>query len=91
MISEASLPIVIDAIVTRHLMQFEYTDAKGETTTRTVEPYELKESGYFFGFDVSKGEIRQFRVDRMNDNIQILEDVFVPRWPGKVNGVEYPM
>jgi len=88
MISEASIPVLVGAIVTRKLVLLTYTDAKDETTTRTVEPYELNDQGYFWGWDVAKDEIRKFRVDRMGD-FSVLEDSFTPRFPGKVNGIEY--
>lgn len=87
MITEASLPILADAIKTRHLVEFTYIDAVGEMTSRTVEPYQLKPTGHFFGWDVAKDGIRNFRVDRMQEPITVLEAIFTPRFEGIIDGV----
>lgn len=60
-----------------------YIDAKGQASTRECEPYSLRSgkggSIRFFGYDVSKGEIRGFRSDRINI-AQVTDNTFVPRW-----------
>jgi len=83
---------LVDAIVSRHLVEITYVDKKGDMTTRTVEPYELKETDkgfYFYGWDVSKDAIRSFKMERF-ENIQVLDSLIPsPRFPAKVNGQEY--
>jgi predicted DNA-binding transcriptional regulator YafY len=90
MFTEASIPLLVDAIVTRKLVDLTYMDAKGEVTTRVGEPYELNEQGFFWMWDVQKDGIRKFRVDRIQD-FTVLDETFSPRFPGKVNGTEYPV
>lgn len=67
-----------------HTVKIQYTDAKGASSTREVEPYSFrpgKDPGSlrFFAFDPSKGSIRGFRMDRIAV-AEVLENTYVPRW-----------
>ncbi|MCI0563566.1 MAG: WYL domain-containing protein [Nitrososphaera sp.] len=67
-----------------HTVIINYTDQKGAASTREVEPYSWrpgKDPGSirFFGFDISKSEIRGFRMDRVS-LAQVTERTFVPKW-----------
>lgn len=64
------------------LVRISYTDAKGITTIRTLEPYEIKDNT-FFGFDTSKNGIRAFKITQIS-SIDILEIEFIPRFPIKL-------
>lgn len=66
------------AIEEKRLVQFMYTNQKGETTLRTCESYEIKQ-GKFFGFDLAKDQIRQFFIAMMED-VKILDVRFIPRF-----------
>lgn len=60
-----------------------YVDEKGETTTREVEPYSYRPgkdgSLRFFAYDISKGFIRGFRMDRLA-SATVTENSYTPRW-----------
>lgn len=84
MISEASVPVLVDAIMTSHLVQLTYIDMKGQMTTRIVEPYELRSDGHFFAYDVAKDGIRDFRIDGIQEPIVVMDETFTPRWEPKV-------
>lgn len=67
-----------------HTVIIDYSDAKGQSSTRECEPYSWrpgKDAGSirFFGFDISKNEIRGFRMDRVS-LAQVTDRTFVPRW-----------
>lgn len=60
-----------------------YVNEKGEQTRREVQPYSLRPgkegSVRFFGFDVTKGQIRGFRLDRIQ-NVEPTTNTFTPLW-----------
>lgn len=69
-----------------HTVILTYTDVKGSTSTREVEPYSWRPGGKsapaavrFFAWDIGKGEIRGFRMDRVAQ-AQVTERTYVPRW-----------
>lgn len=57
---------------------FEYTDAKGEVSTREVEPYEFKE-GELVAHCTMKDATRRFKIDRMTNLRE--GKVFKPKFP----------
>lgn len=62
---ESFIRRMIDANLT---VEFDYTDAKGEESTRRVSPYELRPNGHgpnLVGYDHGREAIRQFRLDRI--------------------------
>jgi hypothetical protein len=69
-----------------NLMELHYTDKKGKSTERIVEPYEIRGED-FFGFDTDKEEIRRFKINQINRAI-ITNTQFNPRWDIKVGDVE---
>ena len=67
-----------------HTVQIQYTDAKGQHSTREVEPYSLRPgkdpgSVRFFAFDPAKNSIRGFRMDRVAV-AEVTPNTYVPRW-----------
>ena len=67
-----------------HTVIINYTDVEGSASTREIEPYSFRPgkdpgSVRIFGFDISKGQIRGFRMDRVS-MAQITERTFVPKW-----------
>lgn len=67
-----------------HTVQISYTDAKGASSDREVEPYSFrpgKDAGSmrFFAFDPAKNNIRGFRMDRVS-MAMVTQNTYVPRW-----------
>ena len=67
-----------------HTVNIQYTDAKGASSQREVEPYSLrpgKDPGSlrFFAYDPAKSSIRGFRMDRVAV-AEVTENTYVPRW-----------
>ena len=72
---------VIAAINNTRIIEFQYTDSKGELSFRTGEPYEIRRGPTtdIFVFDVEKQEIRRFKAMRMSD-LKITAEEFMPRF-----------
>ena len=64
------------------ILTIDYRDSKGVVSRREVEPYEIK-NGYFFGYDIDKDEIRQFKITSILA-AEPTEESFTPRWPIKL-------
>lgn len=67
-----------------HTVQISYTDAKGRSSDREVEPYSFrpgKDAGSmrFFAYDPGAGGIRGFRMDRLSEAV-VTQNTYVPRW-----------
>ena len=69
------------------ILSIEYVEADGSNEgPRLAEPYSMRdmntEKEAFFGFDIAKGGIRRFKVDRIL-KVEITNQSFVPRngWP----------
>ncbi len=67
-----------------HTVIIDYTDVKGQSSTRETEPYSWRPgkdpgSMRYFGFDMGKGEIRGFRMDRVA-LAKVTDRTYVPRW-----------
>lgn len=63
------LPAFEAAFLGRHLIRFDYRDAKGRQTTRQVEPQAmliLPPLWYLVGWDPMREDFRHFRMDRIN-------------------------
>lgn len=63
------LPAFETAFLDRHLMTFEYRDAKGNKTNRRVEPQAmliLQPLWYLVAWDPSRDGFRHFRMDRIS-------------------------
>jgi predicted DNA-binding transcriptional regulator YafY len=79
-----ALEAIQTAAKSLHTVQIQYTDVKGASSTREVEPYSLrpgKDPGSlrFFAFDPAKNSIRGFRMDRISV-AEVQPNTFVPRW-----------
>lgn len=64
-------------------IKFIYTKADGSSGGREAEPYSIKEKGnksIFYGYDVSKEQIRAFDIANMSD-ASVTDNSFVARWP----------
>ncbi len=62
------LPTFEAAFLGRHLIRFDYRDAKGRNTTREVEPQAmliLPPLWYLVGWDPMRNDFRHFRMDRI--------------------------
>lgn len=66
------------------LLKISYVDKKNIHTTRTVEPYEIK-NGKLWGHCVAKNGIRQFDINQIIQAV-VQDKTFVPRHPVKING-----
>lgn len=75
------LETIKTALQTNRLLRFAYIDGHGNTTTRTVEPYQLVLKGnhwYFQGYCRSKNDYRLFRLSRMT-GLTLASETFAPR------------
>jgi predicted DNA-binding transcriptional regulator YafY len=73
--------ILKDAILNRHIIEFEYINTSGEKSTRRAEPLKLifkVHAWYLQGFCLSKNAYRTFRISRMSD-VHTINEVFVQR------------
>jgi proteasome accessory factor B len=64
------------AIVERRVVRFEYRTADGRAGVRTVEPYGIvrrRRAWYLVGHDRGRGELRGFRTDRIQGDLEILD------------------
>ncbi len=71
------------AFSSNRVLTFEYTDRKGQETSRTVEPHGLLLQvpiWYVVAHDRLRGAARMFRVDRMK-GVVLGDEVFEPRPP----------
>jgi len=67
-VAAETLMAVAEACRRRERLRFDYTDAHGAETVRTVEPQTLVSFGrrwYLVAFDLDRSEWRTFRVDRL--------------------------
>lgn len=68
------------AIQEHRMLEITYTNQRGETTTRTIEPLEIK-GGKLWGWDITKDCVRQFFLaPDVLHSVTILEITFIPRF-----------
>lgn len=75
------LEMIKAALQESKLLSFEYIAHHGNSTVRTVEPYQLVLKGsnwYLQGYCHKKEDFRLFRISRMS-NLQMLDEVFTLR------------
>lgn len=75
------LETIKSVLETNKLIAFDYYDASGKESTRTVEPYHLlmKESTwYLLAWCLTRQDIRMFRLSRMSE-LRLLNEQFTPR------------
>lgn len=83
---ERSLRAIRRAMARRSTLHLGYVGADGRQSERVVEPYEIRGSS-FWGFDVNKGSVRQFQLDRIRRAL-VTGERFEPRWPLKPGEIE---
>lgn len=79
------------AILKRHVITFNYTNALGDTTNRVVEPMKLLYKGhawYLYGYCRSKSDFRVFRISRIKELV-INSEVFSRRKKENIHSLEY--
>ena len=75
----ALLPAFETAFLKRHLIRFDYRDAKGQTTQREVEPQAmliLPPLWYLVAWDPLRQDFRRFRMDRISNPVADLGTTF---------------
>ena len=75
------LTLIKTAMTGRRTLRFDYTNARGGSTSREVEPYRLLHKGdgwYLQGYCLLRREFRTFRIYRMT-NAELADTVFTPR------------
>jgi predicted DNA-binding transcriptional regulator YafY len=75
------LEIIKSALQESKLLSFAYTDRHGNTTTRTVEPYQLvvkSSHWYVHGYCHKRKDFRLFKLSRLAD-LHLMEESFTPR------------
>lgn len=77
---EVRRPLVVECMMADPPLtaRITYTDVKGETKERHIEPYEVK-AGELFGFCLRDGHIKRFKVDRITKVVP--DHPFKPRSP----------
>jgi predicted DNA-binding transcriptional regulator YafY len=91
-------------IVNKTVLDIEYLSQKNEVTKRTIHPYKLfmyNNAWFVLGFDESKGDIRYFKLNRIQDFavqhrkfVQLLtykESDYLDEYGMKNNGEWYPI
>jgi proteasome accessory factor C len=66
---DSALPVLREALVARHQVEFDYRDAQGAAERRTVDPLRLDsddENWYLRGWDHARSAVRTYRLDRMS-------------------------
>lgn len=62
-----------------HVVNIVYVDSKGATTTRSTEPYDIKD-GKYWGFCLERMSIRQFSLGNITSAV-VTDLKYTPRWP----------
>lgn len=78
--------IIKSSILSKNLMSFSYASAKGEQTSRQVEPLKLcYKSGawYLYGYCIGREDFRFFKLKRIKE-LTILEETFVRKAPKQI-------
>jgi predicted DNA-binding transcriptional regulator YafY len=81
-IDPALLPAFEQAFLNRQHLTFRYRDAKGQDTTRTVEPQALlilPPLWYLVAWDPARQDFRRFRMDRITAPAPVADTRFRPR------------
>lgn len=70
------------AILTHHIIQFNYKKANGEMGARTGEPYEIRKTmtgkEILIVWDLSRNSWRSFRLETIR-GVKVLKDTFISR------------
>ncbi|MFC0624083.1 helix-turn-helix transcriptional regulator [Kribbella deserti] len=72
-VAARQLGLVAEAIAHQETMTFTYTNARGETAARRVEPYRQVHHllrWYLLGWDLDRDDWRVFRLDRLTDALR---------------------
>lgn len=75
------LKVIESALIEMRLLLFQYTDKKGESTSRAVEPYRVvfKESHWYLqAYCTTRQDYRIFKLARMSE-VRLSESTFEPR------------
>lgn len=68
---------------TQTLVEIGYTDSKGQSSVRKIEPYEIKDGNALYGYCHQKQGIRRFNMHNITF-ANNTENKFTPRWDIKI-------
>lgn len=68
---------------TTKMIELVYTDKKGITTRRKIEPYKISGND-FWGYDPQKESIRRFKIPQIS-GVKITNKKYQPRWDVQMN------
>lgn len=68
---------------TQTLVEIGYTDSKGQSSVRKIEPYEIKDGNALYGYCHQKQSIRRFNMSNITF-ANNTETKFAPRWDIKI-------
>lgn len=68
---------------TQTLVEIGYTDSKGQSSVRKIEPYEIKDGNALYGYCLQKQGIRRFNMNNISF-ANNTENKFTPRWDIKI-------
>ncbi|MFC5402583.1 helix-turn-helix transcriptional regulator [Cohnella soli] len=77
-LNNKELRSIRSAITTKHIVRFDYIDAKNERTSRKVEPASLmykNQSWYVYGFCLARQDYREFKLSRIVE-LTVLPETF---------------
>jgi predicted nucleotidyltransferase component of viral defense system len=90
-LSGGSLEIIRFAAGNRLCVNLDYTDNKGQRSTRLIEPYSLRRAGngniLLYAVRAEDGQIRAYKIEQIND-ASISSRVFVPRYAIELSPTE---
>jgi proteasome accessory factor B len=73
-ISDSNFETIIEAIISKRSLEFEYISEDGTSLSRKVHPYGVgTKNGFWYltGLDLGKDEIRTFRLDRIASSVSM--------------------
>lgn len=73
---------IMKAAKDKKTVMITYIDAKGNTSERETEPYEIKDGRWYYGYCLIRNEIRKFDIAKIS-GAKLTENSYEPRWPLK--------
>lgn len=79
----STLDVIKLGAQTQTIVEIGYTDSKGQFSNRRIEPYEIKDENFLYGYCLQKQGIRRFNINNIS-YAKNTENKFTPRWDIKI-------
>ena len=79
----STLDVIKLGAQTQTIVEIGYTDSKGQSSNRRIEPYEIKDGNFLYGHCLHKQGIRRFNINNIS-YAKNTESKFTPRWDIKI-------